>query len=126
MKHRKCRRNSWRRGFVLVEVLVAIIILGATLLSLSAASALAYRQISYGLRDADWSAAVQQQLEELTGDGYRNVTSGSGAIYGYPMTWTVTGTDPKTVTLEVTRTLRSGQVVVVDTLLLILPAADTL
>ena len=125
MKHRECRRIGGRGGFTLVEVLVAILILGITLLSLAAATGLSYRQISYSKRDADWSVAVQQQLEGLTGDGYRNVTSGSGTVDGYPMTWTVTGTDPKTVTLEVSRTLRSGQVVV-DTLVLIMPAADTL
>ena len=125
MKHRECRRIDGRGGFTLVEVLVAILILGITLLSLAAATGLSYRQISYGKRDADWSVAVQQQLEGLTGDGYRNVTSGSGTVDGYPMTWTVTGTDPKMVTLEVSRTLRSGQVVV-DTLVLIMPSADTL
>ncbi len=125
MKGRKLRRIGGRWGFTLVEVLVALVILATALLSLAAAAGLAVRQLHYSQTDTEWWTAVQLQLEELSGQGFQNVADGSATVEGYPMSWTVSGSDPKTVTVEVTRTRRNGQVVV-DTLLLILPSADTL
>lgn len=125
MKGRKLRRIGGRWGFTLVEVMVALVILATALLSLAAAAGLAVRQLYYSQTDTEWWTAVQLQLEELSSQGFQNVADGSATVEGYPMSWTVSGPDPKTVTVEVTRTRRNGQVVV-DTLLLIMPSADTL
>lgn len=119
------RRLRHERGVSLVEVMVGIVILALALLSLSAASGLAARQLYYSRTDSQWSAAVQQKLEELGSQGFANVSNGSGVVQGYNMTWTVTGTDPKTVKLMVQRQTRLGQIVV-DTLLMSLVAADSL
>jgi prepilin-type N-terminal cleavage/methylation domain-containing protein len=122
--------SRWKRlqgeaGFTLAEIMVCIVILGTTLLSLTAASGYAARELSASRRDLTWWAVAQTQLESLAAEGFKDVASDSATVQGVPMTWTVAGTDPKTVTLVV-RHVNSVGGTVRDTLLLILPSSDTL
>ncbi len=87
----KLQRLLWKRGeegVSLVEVLVGIVILSITLLGLAAAGGLAARQLYLGRRDMQLWAAVQQQVEGIVELGFNNVTTGSGNVQGYDMTWT--------------------------------------
>ena len=104
-----------REGVSLVEILIGVIILSVALLGLAAAGGVAARQVYQGRVDMGRWAALQQQLESLVAQGYENVADGSGAVQGYPMSWTVTGTDPKQITLLMTRENFRG-VTVQDTL----------
>lgn len=113
------------RGLSLVEILVAVVVLSVALLAITTAGTVAGRQLFTGRRDVGVWTAMQQQVEVLMGQGYKNVTSGSAVVRGYPMQWTLSGTNPKKVILEATWTTQSLQVVK-DTLVLYLAARDTL
>ncbi len=108
MKWQKLRE---REGVSLIEVLIGVIILSVALLGLAAAGGVAARQVYMGRVDMGRWAALQQQLETLVSDGYANVTDGSATVQGYPMSWAVTGTDPKQVTLVMTRENFRGETV---------------
>ncbi len=101
-------------GFSLIEVVVALVVFTAAVLALSTSGLLAGRQIQMGRVDSRVWTAAQSQMERIKAQGYDNVTAGSATVQGYPMSWTVLGTDPKKVTLAVQVTDWRG-VVVPDT-----------
>ena len=92
-----------REGVSLVEILIGVVILAIALLGLAAAGGVAARQVYMGRVDMGRWAAMQETLESLVALGYDSVGSGTGTVQGYPMTWTVTGTNPKQVTLVMQR-----------------------
>ncbi len=101
---RVTKRSRFDEGGVsLVEVMIGIIILAVALLGLAAAGGVAARQVQSGRQDMSRWAAIQEQFEWIVARGYDNVTDSSSVVQGYPMTWTVTGTDPKKVILLMTR-----------------------
>ncbi len=112
-------------GVALVEILVAIIILSGVLLSLAAASGHAARQIYHSRRELNMWSAVQSQVDSLRSVGFNNLADGSATVEGYPVSWNVTGTDPKTVTLDIYYTARQGGTQT-HSVMLTFPAADTL
>ncbi|UCC71302.1 MAG: prepilin-type N-terminal cleavage/methylation domain-containing protein [Gemmatimonadota bacterium] len=105
------KRVRDRDGVSLVEILIAVIILSVALLGLAAAGGVAARQVYMGRVDMGRWAALQQQLESLVAEGYDNVTAGSDTVQGYPMEWAVSGTDPKQITLLMTRENFRGEIV---------------
>ena len=113
-----------RRGISLVEILVALTILAGALLSLASAAGLASRQLLSGRTDLNAWAASQSQAEDLMSRDFDTISSGSATVHGYPMAWTVSGTNPKKVLVEVDWTNRSGRVVA-DTLVLYRAQPDT-
>ncbi len=110
---------GWRdeRGMSLVEVLVGVIILSTALLSLVGAGGIAARHLYLSRTDMHRWAALQEQVELLRELGYDGVTTDSAVVQGYPLSWTVAGTDPKKVILLLERTNLSAQAVT-DTLVL--------
>jgi prepilin-type N-terminal cleavage/methylation domain-containing protein len=102
-------RLKSRAGVSLVEVLIGIVILSIALLGLAAAGGVAARQVYTGRVDMARWAALQQQLESVIARGYDSVTAGSATVQGYPMSWTVAGTNPKQITLVMTRQDARGQ-----------------
>jgi len=98
-------------GVSLIEVLIGVIILTLALLGLAAAGGVAARQVYMGRVDMARWVAVQQQLETLVAAGYDSVSAGSDTVQGYPMSWTVSGVDPKQVTLVLERENYRGQTV---------------
>lgn len=111
-------------GMSVLEILVGVIILSATLLGLSAASLVAARQARISQQDLEIWAAVQEQVDSLMIVSYGEVMTGSAEVQGYPMTWTVSGTGPKKVVFVVGRTNLSGQPVA-DTLILYRAGPDS-
>ncbi|MGD2154153.1 MAG: hypothetical protein PVG79_12855 [Gemmatimonadales bacterium] len=98
-------------GVSLIEVLIGVIILTLALLGLAAAGGVAARQVYMGRVDMARWVAVQQQLETLVAAGYDSVSAGSDTVQGYPMSWTVSGDDPKQITLVLERENHRGQTV---------------
>lgn len=103
----------------MIEVMITIVFLGVAIMSLGASSALALRQLQRSRIEVATWAAVQRQTDSLRLVGYDNVQSGSATVGGYPMTWSVSGTDPKMVVLEVRTPVRGT--VRRDTTVLYLP-----
>jgi prepilin-type N-terminal cleavage/methylation domain-containing protein len=121
----RASRLKGERGLTLVEILVAVTILSIGLLAVASGSSAAARQVLTGRRDVGVWSAVQQEAEVLTGLGYKKVKTDSAVVQGYPLQWTVTGTNPKKLVLQATWTNTSMKVVK-DTLVLYFAAQDTL
>lgn len=92
-------------GFSLVEVLVAVTLLGLAVMSLAGAATLGLSQMASARQDLQYSADVQQVADSLVGVGWNKVSSGSSTIRGRPVSWTVTtlGSNSEKVDLIVTR-----------------------
>lgn len=78
-----------RRGFSLVEVMIAMTLMGLAMMSLAGAAALALSQMVKARQDLQYSADVQQVADSLVGLGWNHVSSGSATIRGRPVSWTV-------------------------------------
>ena len=90
-------------GMSLVEVLIALVILAVGLLALFQQSIVARQQSLTGELKTETAALAQFKFEGLLAGQFDSISTGSDTLQGHPMTWTVTGTDPKTVTLTVER-----------------------
>jgi len=97
-----------RRGFSLVEVLVAITLLSVAMMSLASAAALGLSQLGKARQDLQYAADVQQVTDSLVGKGWNNVSNGSSTIRGRPVTWTVSTLSPNSQRVNVLVT-RKGQ-----------------
>lgn len=97
-----------KRGFSLVEILVAVSLLGLGMMSLAGAAALGLSQMGKARQDLHYSADVQQVADSLVAAGWNNVASGSSTIRGRPVSWTVTTVNPNSQKVDVVVT-RSGQ-----------------
>src|ERR1700693_383219 len=81
---------SDRQGFSLLEVIVAMTLMGLAVMSLAGAASLALSQMGKARQDLQYSADVQQVADSLVGLGWNRVASGSSTIRGRPVSWTVT------------------------------------
>jgi prepilin-type N-terminal cleavage/methylation domain-containing protein len=112
-----------KRGFSLVEILVAVTLLGLAMMSLAGAAALGLSQMGKARQDIHYSADVQQVADSLVGLGWNKVTTGSSTIRGRAVSWTVTTLSPNSQKVNVVVT-RRGQaqtnVVYADTVTLFL------
>lgn len=82
--------SNSNRGFSLVEVMIAISLLGVAIMSLAGAATLGLAQMGKARQDLQYSADVQQVADSLIGVGWNGVASGSSTIRGRPVSWTVT------------------------------------
>ena len=81
--------TSERRGFSLVEVMVAMSMLAVAMMSLAGAAALGLSQMGRARQDLEYSADVQQVTDSLIGAGWNHVTSGSATVRGRSVNWVV-------------------------------------
>jgi prepilin-type N-terminal cleavage/methylation domain-containing protein len=79
-----------REGFSLVEVMMAMTLMGVAMMSLAGAAALGLAQMGKARQDLQYSADVQQVADSLVGAGWNHVSNGSSTIRGRPVSWTVT------------------------------------
>jgi prepilin-type N-terminal cleavage/methylation domain-containing protein len=79
-----------RDGFSLVEVMIAMTLLGVAMMSLAGAAALGVSQMGKARQDLQYSADVQQVADSLVGAGWNHVSNGSSSIRGRPVRWAVT------------------------------------
>jgi len=84
-----------RKGFSLVEVLVAMTLLAFVMMSMGAAASLSLSQMGKARQDLQYSADVQQVTDSLVARGWNKVTDGSATIRGRAVTWTVATLNPK-------------------------------
>ena len=90
-----------RHGFSLVEILIAVSLLGLAMMSLAGAAALGLSQMGKARQDLHYSADVQQVADSLVAVGWNNVVSGSSTIRGRSVTWTVTAVNPNSRQVDV-------------------------
>ncbi len=83
-------RLSGERGFSVVEAIVGIVMLSIGLIGLAKSSALGFSQVTRARQDMQYAAEVQQVMDSLRSRGYGLVSSGSVAIRGRAVSWTVT------------------------------------
>ena len=100
------------RGASLVETVMAIVIMSVAVLGTAQMGMVAHQQSRAGAVATDMWTVAQLSFEELRAEDFDSLASDTDTVRGYPVSWTVTGTEPKTVLLSVTRpTATSGQVV---------------
>jgi prepilin-type N-terminal cleavage/methylation domain-containing protein len=97
-----------KRGFSLVEILVAVTLLGFAMMSLAGAAALGLSQMGKARQDLHYSADVQQVADSLVSLGWNNVASGSKTIRGRAVSWTVSAVNPNSQKIDLIVT-RRGQ-----------------
>ena len=85
----------------MIEVMVAMTMLTSALLGLASAAGLAVRTTVRGRQDMQLWAAEQWKADSLVSLGWGNVTNGSETVHGYPMSWTVSGTNIQQIDLLV-------------------------
>jgi prepilin-type N-terminal cleavage/methylation domain-containing protein len=90
-----------KRGFSLVEVMVAMTLMAVAIMSLAGAAALGLNQMSKARQDLQYSADVQQVADSIAGAGWNHVSSGSSAIRGRPISWTVTIATPNSQKVDI-------------------------
>lgn len=119
-KMRQPKRARDERGVSLVEVMIGMVILTSALLGLIGASGLALQTTIRGRQDLQMWAAVQWKADSLVSLGWGNVSSGSDMVQGFPMSWTVSGTDLEQIDLLVDHTSLGTGAARQDTLVLYL------
>lgn len=93
--------SNSKRGFSLVEVMIAITLLGVAIMSLAGAATLGLAQMGKAQQDLQYSADVQQVADSLVGVGWNRVSSGSSTIRGRPVSWTVTTASASSQKLDI-------------------------
>ena len=96
-------RTIGEKGVSAVEVIIGLLIFSTLILAASAATTTSSHVLQSSQRDTRYWAAVQFQAETFFERGHDDVTSGSGLVQGYAMSWQVTEENPKRVLLLVER-----------------------
>ena len=105
---RPMRPGRNERGSTLVELVMAISVFTIGVLGMVQTSVVTRMQAKAGQISTDVWSVSQSQIETLRGLEFDSLRSGSGSVRGFPVTWTVSGTDPKIVTLGVVRPRVTG------------------
>jgi prepilin-type N-terminal cleavage/methylation domain-containing protein len=108
--HIRHERRADRRAFTLLEVLVALVILGVGILGLSANAALVSRLVGDGSRLTIAATVATSRLEQLRALPCASATSGSATTRGIEERWSVGAMSVSALEVEVSVTypLRTG------------------
>ena len=108
------RANTSRpdAGISLLEVLMALLIFTIGALAAVQQSLTARQQARAGEYITEAAAAAQYQMETLRSIPYDSLSSGSDTVWGFPLTWTISGATPKVALLTVERPTVLGGVTV--------------
>ena len=116
MRREETPPSRSERGVSLVELVVGMVLLTSVLLGLAGAAGAAARQTYRAKVDLEMWSAIQSEVDSLISVGWGTVASGSDTKGGYPMSWTVSGTNPKRIEFEVERMDLTNRTTVRDTL----------
>lgn len=87
---------SKERGFTIIEVMIAVMILTVGLLALVSSAALVTRMINQGSWYSEASTRASRQFEtfrsQWTGNSCMGAADGSSSAGGFTLTWRVTST----------------------------------
>ena len=115
------------QGFTLVEVLVAVVVLGIGITALVGSSAMVTRMIGRGQMETRAAQLASRRLETLRREAYSTsprctsggfASGGPSTSQGVTESWQLTGTNPRTLTVTVSyKTARGTHSDVVSTLI---------
>jgi prepilin-type N-terminal cleavage/methylation domain-containing protein len=99
------------KGFTLIEVMIAVFLLTTALLAAAALTTAVIKGNVFSQKLTTAITLAKDKIEDLKVTPFASLTGGTdawnaaGTASGsyYTRTWTVTGTDPKTITVTVTR-----------------------
>ncbi len=77
-----------RRGFTLVEIIIAVLVLTVGVLGLAGTTAYIVRQVTLADVMTQRAAAFQTTIDHLQALPYSSVTSGSDSVGDYAIQWT--------------------------------------
>ena len=109
---RRVNKSGPEAGISLVEVLISLIVFTVGVLAAVQQSLTARQHARVAEYVTESAAAAQYQMEALRALPYDSISSGSHTVWGFPLTWTVTGPDPKVIILAVERPSVLGGVTV--------------
>ncbi len=87
---------SSERGFTVVEVLIAVLVLTVGLLGMVTTAALTTRMIAQGQRYSEASAIANERFEILRSRACAEMTGGSAQAGRFSVSWTVTASEAGT------------------------------
>ena len=97
-----CDDGIGRRGFSLIELIVAILILTVGILALAATAGQVTRMVGWGGRYGASAVVAGAQLEQLRATPCASLASGTATKGIYSLTWTITTSgNLRTMTLTV-------------------------
>lgn len=105
---RRRRRLAARQGMTLIELMVAMVILGVGMLGMAGLSLTVTRQFGTGARQADAALVVQSRIDSISTVSCQTLApsgpvSGTTVTRGITEKWTITdGNDIKTIVDTVT------------------------
>ncbi len=111
----RTRTSGPEAGVSIVEVLIALIVFTVGALSAAQHTLAARQQARAGEIITESAAAAQYQMETLRSLPPDSLESGADTVWGFPISWTVSGTAPKVVILVIERPSVLGGIAV-DTL----------
>ena len=97
------RKPGPEAGVSIVEVLIALIVFTVGALAAAQHTLVARQQANAGEIITEAAAAAQYQMETLRSLPPDNLVSDSDTVWGFPISWTVSGTAPKVVVLAIER-----------------------
>lgn len=101
------RREDRRRGYSLVELVIAVVILAVGILGLAGATSWAVRQVNVADLRTERAVAVQTVLERLKAADFEDVrlgnkdSGGTQAVHPFTVEWTTTEENYDLVEVEV-------------------------
>ncbi len=94
---------SGRKGFTLVEIIIAVLIFSFMMGGLMSAGLVASNQLKIGQRDVEVWEVATYQMEKLIALGYDSIKPGTDTIQGYPVDWKINGSSPKRIFITIDR-----------------------
>ncbi len=99
----RTRTSGPEAGVSIVEVLIALIVFTVGALAAAQHTLAARQQAKAGEIITEAAAAAQYQMETLRSLPPDSLESGADTVWGFPISWTVSGTAPKVVVLAIER-----------------------
>ena len=94
MSRKGCAGPRARGGFTLVELMVAILLLGVGLSGLIATSGAISRMMGGSIRESTASSIAASRFEKLRGASCASIVSGTATTFGVTESWKVTTITP--------------------------------
>ena len=92
-----------RRGFTMVEIIVAVVVLTCGVLGMAGTTAYVIRQVTLAQIMSRRAAAVQSAVERLRATTYEDLANGSDSVGPFAVSWVVVSSNRSADITVVTR-----------------------